>query len=99
MSPLSIALLAATLLAMGVTVALLVGLSQQGIAELYQQLAESFVLLMDLLQTIRQYSSPSMAPIAALELWHKTGSQAAYDQISDRGTPLHESMLRDLGKQ
>lgn len=73
--------------------------TQQGIAELYQQLAESFVLLMDLLQTIRQYSSPALEPIAALDLWHKTGSQAAYDQISERGMPLHESMLKNLGKQ
>jgi hypothetical protein len=68
--------------------------TQRGIAELYQQLAESFILLMDLLQTIRQYSSPALQPIAALELWNQTGSQAAFRQISDTGTPLHESLLK-----
>jgi len=72
--------------------------TQQGIAELYQQLAESFVLLMDLLQTIRQYSSPALEPIAALELWQRTGSRAAYSQISDSGFPLHENMLRHTKK-
>ena len=72
--------------------------TQQGIAELYQQLAESFVLLMDLLQTIRQYSSPALEPIAALELWQRTGSRAAYSQISDSGYPLHAGMLDVPGK-
>ena len=72
--------------------------TQQGIAELYQQLAESFILLMDLLQTIRQYSSPALQPIAALDLWQQTGSRAAYRQISEDGTPIHENLLRDLKK-
>ncbi len=62
-------------------------LTQRGIADLYQQLAESFVLLMDLLQTIRQYSTPALQPLAALELWQKTGSRAAYKQVSDSGIP------------
>lgn len=73
--------------------------TQQGIAELYQQLAESFILLMDLLQTIRQYSAPALQPIAALELWHQTGSRAAYGQISERGTPVHGSLLKNMKKQ
>ena len=70
--------------------------TQQGIAELYQQLAESFVLLMDLLQTIRQYSAPALKPIAALELWNQTGSRAAYKQVSDSGIPVHESLLKSF---
>lgn len=70
--------------------------TQQGIAELYQQLAESFILLMDLLQTIRQYSMPALQPIAAMDLWQQTGSRAAYEQISDSGTPVHESLLQRL---
>ena len=72
--------------------------TQQGIAELYQQLAESFVLLMDLLQTIRQYSSPALQPIAAMELWQQTGSQAAYRQISEKGIPVHTGLARQTGK-
>jgi hypothetical protein len=70
--------------------------TQQGIAELYQQLSESFILLMDLLQTIRQYSTPALQPITAMDLWHQTGSQAAYRQISESGTPLHESLIKDI---
>lgn len=66
-----------------------------GIAELYQQLAESFVLLMDLLQTIRQYSTPAMPPMTALELWNHTGSRAAFEQISDSGIPLHDNLLKN----
>jgi len=72
--------------------------TQKGIAELYQQLAESFVLLMDLLQTIRQYSSPALQPIAAMELWNQTGSQAAFKQISKSGLPVHSRLLRNTDK-
>lgn len=73
--------------------------TQQGIAELYQHLAESFILLMDLLQTIRQYSSPALQPIAAFELWDQTGSRAALQQIStDNGFPVHANLLRDIKK-
>ncbi len=72
--------------------------TQRGVAELYQQLAESFILLMDLLQTIRQYSTPALQPIAAMELWEKTGSQAAFRQISENGFPLHESLVKNTYK-
>lgn len=67
--------------------------TQQSIAELYQQLAESFILLMDLLQTIRRFSSPAMKPLMALDLWQKTGSRAAFEQIADNALPLHEDLL------
>jgi len=72
--------------------------TQKGIAELYQQLAESFVLLMDLLQTIRQYSTPALQPIAAMELWNQTESRAAFKQISESGLPIHKHFLCDTDK-
>jgi hypothetical protein len=72
--------------------------TQQGIAELYQQLAESFILLMDLLQTIRQYSTPALQPIAALELWSRTGSRTAFKQTSKNGIPLPESLIEQHKK-
>lgn len=72
--------------------------TRQGIAELYQQLAESFILLMDLLQTIRQYSTPALQPMAALELWNQTASRAAFEQISGSGTPVHANLLNSLHK-
>ena len=72
--------------------------TQQGIAELYQQLAESFILLMDLLQTIRQYSMPALQPIAAMELWQQTGSRAAFDQIAESGMPVHSGLIKPAAK-
>ncbi len=72
--------------------------TQKGIAELYQQLSESFILLMDLLQTIRQYTMPALQPIAAMELWQKTGSQAALKQISAGGLPVHDSLFAEIKK-
>ena len=73
-------------------------ITQQGIAELYQQLAESFILLMDLLQTIRQYSMPALQPISAFEMWDKTGSQAAFKQISENGVPVHTSLIKNINE-
>ena len=66
---------------------------QQATAELYQQLAEGFVMLMDLLQTIRQFSSPALQPIQSFELWSDTGSQNAFNQLSGNALPLHESLI------
>ncbi len=72
--------------------------TQKGIAELYQQLSESFVLLMDLLQTIRQYSMPALQPIAAMDLWQQTGSKAALKQISTDSLPVHDSLFAEIKK-
>ncbi len=72
--------------------------TQQGIAELYQHLAESFILLMDLLQTIRQYSTPALQPLSAFELWDQTGSRAALQQVSDSGFPVHPNLLHNINK-
>lgn len=72
--------------------------TQKGIAELYLQLSDSFILLMDLLQTIRQYSTPALQPLPAFELWNQTGSRAAFKQISETGIPVHEGMLKNLSK-
>lgn len=73
-------------------------ITQQGMAELYQQLAESFILLMDLLQTIRQYSAPALQPLAAFELWSETGSRAAQQQVSSSGTLVQTNLLENINK-
>ena len=73
-------------------------LTQQNIAELYLQLSESFILLMDLLQTIRQYSSPALQPIAALELWQQTGSRVALQHVSDDAIPVYQNLRDDTNK-
>ncbi len=73
--------------------------AQQGIAELYSQLEETFTLLMDLLQTIRQYNSPAMQPIAAMELWSDTGSRFAYNQLASGSLPLSEQLINTKIKQ
>ena len=72
--------------------------TQKGIAELYQQLSESFILLMDLLQTIRQYSAPALQPIAAMDLWQQTGSKAALQQISTDGQPVYNKLFEKMQK-
>jgi hypothetical protein len=53
---------------------------------------------MDLLQTIRQYSTPILEPIAAMELWQQTGSRVALKQILKNGMPIHESLLQNQKK-
>jgi hypothetical protein len=66
---------------------------QKSAAELYRQLAEAFVTLMDLLQTIREFSTPALQPIQNLELWSDTGSRGAFDRFTAHSTPLHESLI------
>lgn len=66
---------------------------QQATAELYQQLAEAFVTLMDLLQTVRDFNSPALQPIQSMELWSDTGSQKAYNDLSNNALPLHERLI------
>ncbi len=73
--------------------------AQQGIGELYHQLADTFIVLMDLLQTIRQYNTPALQPLAAIELWSDTGSKVAFDQLSDTALPLHEALTHNLRQQ
>jgi len=69
-------------------------------AELYHQLAETFVLLMDLLQTIRGFNNPVLQPIQAHELWSDTGSQHAFASIAGKNTmPLHESLVNHNTRQ
>jgi len=66
---------------------------QKSVADLYRQLAEAFVTLMDLLQTIREFSSPALQPIQNLELWSDTGSKGAFVRLKGSSIPLHESLL------
>jgi hypothetical protein len=44
--------------------------------DLYQGLAKQFVSLMDVLQSLRQYSNkyPDLLPMEAYDLWNDTGS-------------------------
>ena len=72
---------------------------QQSAADLYRQLAETFVTLMDLLQTIREFSSPALQPIQNLELWSDSGSQAAFNRLSGSAIPLHESLVNSRTRQ
>ena len=72
---------------------------QQSIAELYRELAEAFVVMMDLLQAIREFSSPALQPIQNLELWSDTGSTAAFDRMAGDAMPLHESLIDTRTRQ
>lgn len=73
--------------------------AQQASAELYRQLAEAFVTLMDVLQVIRQFSSPALLPIQTLELWSDTGSRHAFNSLADGVLPLHESLVNSKVRQ
>lgn len=75
------------------------GQIQHTAAELYRHLAEAFVTLMDLLHTIREFNSPVLQPISALELWSDTGSRHAFASLSGNSLPLHESLINRGFKQ
>lgn len=72
---------------------------QQATAELYRQLAEAFVMLMDVLQVIRQFNTPVLDPIQTLEQWSDTGSKRAYYNLSGDALPLHESLINSKIRQ
>lgn len=72
---------------------------QKSVAELYRQLAEAFITLMDLLQAIRDFNAPALQPIQSLELWSDTGSRAAYQRLSAQAVPLHEALIDHRIKQ
>jgi len=49
---------------------------------LYAELAHGFVILMDLLQTVRDLTNPNtLLPLEALELWQRAHSQYAANQL------------------
>lgn len=60
--------------------------------DLYDSLAHQFVSLMDILQSIRQYTKemPDLLPLQAYELWNETGSQRALNVLKQftSGTPI-----------
>ena len=66
---------------------------EHGAAAMYHHLADTFVSLMDILQTMRTLNSRAtrLDPVHAFELWRDTGSQAALRtlQNSTHATPLH----------
>jgi len=51
--------------------------------DLYDHLGRQFVPLMDILQSIRQYTKkcPDLLPLQAYELWNDTGSQRALTML------------------
>ena len=53
--------------------------------DLYWRLAHQFVLLMDVLQSLRQTSDkyPDLLPLQAYEQWSETGSQRAYTILKE----------------
>jgi len=61
-------------------------------AAMYHQLADAFVSLMDILQTMRTLGdrSSTLTPLNALELWRDTGSEAARRALRETtlATPL-----------
>ena len=53
-------------------------------AKIFNKLSDQFVLLMDILHTIREVNTdkPTLQPLQAMELWHDTGSAHAFFTLS-----------------
>jgi hypothetical protein len=66
--------------------------------DLYSLLAEQFVPLMDVLQSIRQYTQdiPDLLPFQAYDLWNETGSKRAFSALKQytQGVPIRLSNKR-----
>lgn len=66
--------------------------------DLYHLLSKQFVSLMDVLQSIRQYSQKyqDLLPIQAYDLWNETGSKRALSVLKQhtQGSPI-SSLKRD----
>jgi len=60
--------------------------------DIYEALAEKFVVMMDVLQSIRSYSDefPDLTPLQAFDLWNDTGSKRALSVLKKHtdGTPI-----------
>ncbi len=61
--------------------------------DIYSSLAREFVPLMDILQSVRQYSKeyPDLLPLQAYDLWNQTGSQRALSVLKQctNGVPVN----------
>lgn len=69
-------------------------------SDVYHGLARQFVGLMDILQSIRNYSQshPDLLPLQAYDLWNETGSQRALSVLklySDGAIPNKTPHLKD----
>jgi len=68
------------------------GLLGQGRAMLYGHLSEAFVVLMDILQAMRELDGQTLlTPLQTFELWRDTGSRRCYQRISvsrERRVPM-----------
>ncbi len=68
--------------------------SSAQIQKLYLHLAQGFVPLMDVLQTVRQMGqdSPILEPLEAIELWQDTGSKSALASLRNHTDSLPVSI-------
>jgi hypothetical protein len=61
-------------------------------AHVYRQASDGFVMLMDVLQAMRQHegATPLLSPLEAYDLWSETGSRSAHRQLTDGDLiPMH----------
>lgn len=63
--------------------------------DLFQELAHSFVSLMDVLQSIRSLGNeqPCLEPLQAYDLWQETGSKHAYQTLMKSSSGLPSSLI------
>lgn len=63
----------------------------RGMSSVYGHLSEAFIVLMDILQAMRELGGETLlTPIQAMELWQETGSRRCYRQVCRDGhaTPV-----------
>ena len=64
-------------------------LLDRGWASVYRNLSETFVVLMDILQAMRELDGrPALTPFQAMELWSDTGSRRCYQQVTGGGSVI-----------
>jgi len=75
-------------------------LTQAALANMYNNLSQSFVILMDTLQAIRNMNSTErlLEPLVAYELWQDTNSNQAQHALSQSGCTSNDAQFVDLGK-
>ena len=65
---------------------------QNAASELYEQLCDTFILLMELLHTIRGFNSPALSPLQNYELW--CDKNTSIDSFNG-SLPVHEALLNN----
>ena len=72
------------------------GVLDRGWAGIYGHLSDAFIVLMDILQAMRELDGETLlTPIQAMELWQETGSRRCFRQVSHDGHAVPVTVDRE----